>query len=71
MKRIEQFKCDYCGVVYADKAECVKCEAQHITCVSIHDEMHMGMKGCPKYPPRVRIKMSDGTIQEYERRRQI
>lgn len=69
MKRIEQFKCDCCGTLYSDKSECVKCESQHVKCARIEHEYHLPYKVSAKYPQKVRIVMSDGTVQLYERRK--
>ena len=68
MKRVEQFKCDYCCTLYKDKSECVKCENQHVTAVEIVAQHHLPAKVSAKYPPRINVKMSDGTVSVYERR---
>lgn len=69
MKKVEQFKCDYCGTLYKDRSECAKCEDQHVTAVEIVVQRHFPAKVHAKYPPRIDVKMSDGTVSVYERRR--
>lgn len=39
MKEVKQYKCEYCGTLYADKSECAACEKQHaVPCkiVAVH-----------------------------------
>ena len=69
MKRVEQFKCDYCGTLYKDKSECAKCEDQHVAAVEIVAQHHLPAKVSAKYPQRIDVKMADGTGYVYERRR--
>lgn len=69
MKRLDIFKCDFCGTLYKDKSECVKCEDQHVSAVAVVKQHHLPMNVAAKYPHRIEVKMSDGSISIYERRR--
>lgn len=37
MKEVKQYKCEYCGTLYADKSECAACEKQHTTPEEMRD----------------------------------
>lgn len=66
MKTVHQYKCEVCGTLYTDKEECVQCEKQHVFPLEVTTAHHRPRKVCAKYPPRIDIKFSDGTIQRYE-----
>lgn len=68
MKTIEQYKCEYCGTLYADRNECEACEKQHVYPKCIKAAQFRPRKVCAKYPPHIVIEFEDGTIQDYERR---
>ena len=51
------------------KSECAKCEDQHVAAVEIVAQHHLPAKVSAKYPPRIDVKMADGTVYVYERRR--
>ena len=59
MQEITQYKCEFCGTLYADKKECDECEKA---------VQFKPRKVCAKYPPHITVEFNDGTIQRYERR---
>lgn len=69
MKKVEQYRCDLCGTLYAEKAKCEACEKQHVPCVGIAAQRHRPVQAAGKYPPKIIVTMADGTTQVYERKR--
>ena len=55
MKKVEQFKCDFCGTLYASKEACFECESQHVVAFDIVSHRHMPKHVSAKYPPRIEV----------------
>lgn len=71
MKEVKQYKCEVCGTLYADKGECAACEKQHCIPSGIERAFHRPKGVCAKYPPKIHVRFSDGTIHEYEKRGEV
>ena len=65
MKEVKQYKCEYCGTLYADKSECAACEKQHAVPCKIVAVHHRAKGVCAVYPPRIDVGFSDGSVQHY------
>lgn len=65
MKEVKQYKCEYCGTLYADKSECAACEKQHTVPCKIVAVHHRAKCVCAVYPPRIDVGFSDGSVQHY------
>ncbi len=66
MIEIKTYICGICGAQYNDKIQCERCVNSHKKPVEIvgasycrTESKHLG------YPARVRIKMSNGSVREY------
>ena len=67
MKKVTQYKCEFCGTLYAQESDCKACEKQHKVPVEIVRADFRAMKLCPGYPPYVLLRFSDGSERKYKR----
>lgn len=68
MKEIKQYKCEHCGIIYADKDRALECEKGHkfaTKIVSVHYPPYasdnMG------YPNKILVEFNNGITKEYKR----
>lgn len=67
MTEVTKYQCDVCGKIYETEEEAEECELQHIIPVAVDScEYETNRAGKMIYPHSVSIRMSDGTIKEYE-----
>ena len=61
MKTLEQYKCDVCGTVYADKRKCEACETGHKKPTKITDRKYRAIgDDATGFPYRITVETRDG-----------
>lgn len=71
MKKIEKYVCEFCGDEFDSKEECERCEKRHIKPIGIETAkwVFASDPAFKDYPFFVGIKMDDGSVVKYYRRR--
>ena len=64
MKKQTLYVCDFCGTQYKEKAKAEDCEKNHTSPVEVKTSTY---RAGLKYPTKIDVKMSDGTIATYRR----
>lgn len=68
MKEITKYQCEVCNTLYADKTECINCEANHKISFKISEVVCMSKDREPDgYPHSIILKFSDGKEIYYVR----
>ena len=67
MKTLEQYKCDVCGTVYADKRKCEACETGHKKPMKITDRKYepIGIE-TTGFPSKIAVETQDGEKAIYD-----
>ena len=65
MQVLTRYKCEHCGEVYEDKAECEECEKNHPKPVRITGGSYRCTGRYPKYPEYIIVDMDDGSLWGY------
>ncbi len=67
MKTKILYVCETCGISYADKDECKRCERSHTNYMAIVDAKYGGVNtGNATYPHKVLIEFADGKKRWYK-----
>lgn len=67
MKLLNQYKCEICGTVYADKAKCEECEAGHKKVKKITSKTYRSINiNKTGFPDKITVASEDGKEALYK-----
>lgn len=70
MKEISKYKCEICGIEYAERLKCEKCESGHKLKAKIKSTHYLPITvDGTGYPNEVEIVFADGSVKKYKRAR--
>ena len=68
MREIQQYLCEHCGTLYADKMKAQECERNHKSAINILYQRFLPKKNdASGYPISITVKMEDGKEVVYKR----